>query len=316
EVEAAEQVPEQELPLVLLPLKDYIYLSYNPLDTFTDLIQVAEGQYGSVYSARMASQIDTDSDLIAVKKVPIPVNGTPKIAQLKHELNIMSKVRHIHILANDGLFFDYAESALWVRMELMDRSLADVLALGDEDLVIEEPVMARLASDILLALVFLNENGIAHRDVRSDNLLINADGVLKLADFSNAVRFSSRDPTVYGIVGIHHWQAPEVRKGHYDASKVDVWSLGATIWECAEMIPPFTDIDDPAALGVRWPPLTRRDQLSHDFHDFLRLCSEPSSQRPLPSKLVRTPFIQRACPREDILDFLNLCRSIEEGLQQ
>lgn len=140
---------KNELPLVLLPLREYIYIEYEPREMFSNLQEVAQGQYGSVYAAHMASGVLGSPDpVVAVKKVPIPANGTPKIGQLRHELGLMSLVRHKHILAADGLFFDFADDTLWIRMELMERSLADVLDLSEVGLVLEEHVIARFASDV------------------------------------------------------------------------------------------------------------------------------------------------------------------------
>lgn len=76
------------------------------------------------------------------------------------------------------------------------------------------------------------------------------------------------------------------RGGTYHALKVDVWSLGATVWETAQSEPPFTDIQDPRQFGDRWPSLTHPEIYSRSFHDFLRLCSEPAATRPDPSDLL------------------------------
>ena len=140
---------QKTLPAVLATtLQDYIYLDFDPREMFTDLQEVAQGQYGSVYAAHVCSGVLGSQDsLVAVKKVPIPVQGTPKIGQLQHELALMSQVRHKHILATDGLFFDFVEDVLWIRMELMERSLADVVVLSEEGLHLEERVIARLTSD-------------------------------------------------------------------------------------------------------------------------------------------------------------------------
>lgn len=71
-----------------------------------------------------------------------------------------------------------------------------------------------------------------------------------------------------------------MRDGVYDARKVDVWSLGATVWEMAETEPPFIGIDDPQQIPDTWPDLSQPEIYSRSFHDFLSLCSKPSSSRP------------------------------------
>lgn len=76
------------------------------------------------------------------------------------------------------------------------------------------------------------------------------------------------------------------RRKPYNALKVDVWSLGATVWETAESEPPFADVQDPRQIGDRWPSLSQPEIYSRSFHDFLRLCSEPPSSRPDPSALL------------------------------
>ena len=74
-------------------------------------------------------------------------------------------------------------------------------------------------------------------------------------------------------------------RGPYDPLKVDVWSLGATVWEMAEAQPPFAEIQDPRKIGNQWPSLTQPEVYSRSFHDFLRLCSQTSSVRPKPHVL-------------------------------
>jgi len=179
--------------------------------------------------------------------------------------------------------------------------------------MVQERMIARFASDVLLALEYLQKRHISHRDVRSDNLLLNKDGVLKIADFSNAVQVAPETPECTGAAGVIYWQAPEMRtSGPYNALKVDVWSVGATVWETAQAEPPFANIQDPRLMGDRWPSLHRPEIYSRSFHEFLRLCSEPSSSRPDPSELLNTPFIRNACGRPVNVQLLSQCRAIEE----
>jgi len=235
---------------------------------------------------------------------------------LQRELTLMKGIRSEFVLGMDALYVDLVEDSLWIRMELMERSLTDVVTLVNEGLMVQERMMARFASDVLMALEYLQTHNIAHRDLRSDNLLINRDGILKIADFSNAMRVTPEEPTCSGATGVIYWQAPEMRSGPYDPLKVDVWSLGATVWEMAEAQPPFASVQDPRQIGDQWPPLTQPEVYSRSFHEFLRLCSQASSSRPNPHELSDTPFIRNACGRPVIIHTLSQCRAIEERMLQ
>lgn len=84
--------------------------------------------------------------------------------------------------------------------------------------------------------------------------------------------------------------------GPYNALKVDVWSLGATIWELAQAEPPFSDLTDPRQFGDQWPELSQPEIYSRSFHDFLNLCSKPSSSRPEPHELLNVSSLYPPFP--------------------
>lgn len=71
------------------------------------------------------------------------------------------------------------------------------------------------------------------------------------------------------------------RSGPYDPLKIDVWSVGAIMWEIAEATPPFFNSQRPAE---RWPLVSN---VYHPWlHEFLYLCSEPAQSRPSPKELL------------------------------
>ncbi|KAF8549826.1 kinase-like protein [Imleria badia] len=343
---------------LLAQLQPYI-TSRDPASCFTNLVEIAEGESGSVFAARIASSsadegeqdsterpITPGTSHVAIKRIPLPplasspslLDDSPvsnKLVLVSHELSLLKNLDHEHLLLLDAIYVGSnsadAESAsavdtsLWIRMELMERSLADVIGLVAEGLALQERLIGRFASDILHGLDYLQRQHIAHRDVRSDNLLVNATGVVKLADFSNAIRVDRNAPIVSGAVGVIYWQAPEMRAGPYNALKVDVWSLGATVWELAETVPPFSTPASPSTqvsfaiqsarhIGSQWPPLTHPEHYSRTFHEFLRLCGRESAGRPCPGELLNTPFVRNACGRPVILQLLSQCRAIEESI--
>ena len=74
--------------------------------------------------------------------------------------------------------------------------------------------------------------------------------------------------------------------GYYDVRKIDVWSVGATVWEMAESEPPFIDIEDPRQLPGKWPELSQAENFSQSLHEFLSLASSPPSSRPSANDLL------------------------------
>ncbi|KAF5376046.1 hypothetical protein D9615_007666 [Tricholomella constricta] len=338
------------LSAVVAPLEDFIDETVDPRDFYLDLQEIAEGESGSVFAARLTDKnihrlrlpplvkaLDNDdlangrTTLVAIKSVAILPSGSPKLIDLERELSLMKGLWHDNVLSMDAVYVDLVEDTLWIRMELMERSLADIIGLVGQGLILQDRTIARFAGDVLLALEYLQSQRIAHRDVRSDNLLLNSKGILKLSQcilsllVLNEAEFEFLQPTFPMLFRSHEnhqyaqiwpaWRtgrhAPEVRVPPYNALKVDVWSLGATIWEMAESEPPFAETQQ---FGDRWPPLSKPQLYSPAYHDFLRLCSEPPSSRPAPSELKKTPFISNACGRPVIIQLISQCMAIEQAL--
>ena len=109
--------------------------------------------------------------------------------------------------------------------------------------------------------------------------------ILQVSSTGRHLRFEGMDEkSCVRLNGTH--TSIHVYRGAYNALKVDVWSLGATIWELAETEPPFSDVTDPRQLGTELPPLLQPEDYSRSFHDFLNLCSRPSASRPDPHELL------------------------------
>ena len=160
------------LSAVVAPLEEFIDECVDPRDHYLDLKEIAEGESGSVYSAylnpatasklRLSPLIKAKDEeemaqhpeqvkLVAIKSVAIVPSGSPKLVDLQRELTLMKGLPgHENVLGMDGVYVDLVEDSLWVRMELMERSLADMVGLVGDGLMLPDRMLARFASDVRL----------------------------------------------------------------------------------------------------------------------------------------------------------------------
>ncbi|CAN0893461.1 Mitogen-activated protein kinase kinase kinase 1 [Linum grandiflorum] len=133
-------------------------------------------------------------------------------------------------------------------------------------------------------------------DIKCANILVDANGSVKLADFGLAKATKLND--VKSMKGTASWMAPEVvnRKNQGYGLPADIWSLGCTVLEMLTHRIPYSDLEPMQALfriGRGVPP-TVPDSLSEDARDFILQCLQVNPDgRPTAARLLDHPFVQR-----------------------
>eukprot|EP01103_Thecamoeba_quadrilineata_P001442 TRINITY_DN1129_c0_g1_i1.p1 TRINITY_DN1129_c0_g1~~TRINITY_DN1129_c0_g1_i1.p1 ORF type:complete len:1203 (-),score=327.68 TRINITY_DN1129_c0_g1_i1:664-4272(-) len=280
--------------------------------------ELAAGSGGTIYKGVFLPS----NEIVAVKIVPLPEDEP--IADILYELNILKRCNHPNIVKIYGAYQKGPE--IFISMELCGGgSVTDVFRLASEPL--SEPQIALICREMLKALDYLHSNKIIHRDVKGVNTLLTNDGSVKLVGFGVATQLSTEKDKARTFVGTPYWMAPEVIEAKsgiasYD-EKADIWALGITCIELAEVNPPLSDVTPMRVLfqiPARDPPqLQNPSQWSPNFSNFLSLCLQKDPrQRKSARELLQHPFVQNCKDKAILVDLLNLKQKLErdqEGLE-
>ena len=106
-------------------------------------------------------------------------------------------------------------------------------------------------AEILLGLEYIHSKGIVYRDLKPENVLLDIDGHLKLADFGLSKNLPSPDSLTNSFCGSPEYMSPEMLIGSGHGFAVDYYSLGAILFEMLTGLPPFYS--------------TERDKMYHDI---------------------------------------------------
>ncbi|KAF2868941.1 hypothetical protein BDV95DRAFT_609203 [Massariosphaeria phaeospora] len=196
---------------------------------------IGKGTFGRVY---LGMNITT-GELIAVKQVEVNAKAAGQdkdkikelVKSLDQEIDTMQHLDHANIVQYLGC--ERKEYSISIFLEYIPGgSVGSCLRKHGK---FEECVVSSLTRQTLLGLAYLHREGILHRDLKADNILLDLDGTCKISDFG----ISKKSDNIYGnditnsMQGSVFWMAPEVirAQGQGYSAKVDIWSLGCVVLE-------------------------------------------------------------------------------------
>ncbi|KAK6937991.1 Protein kinase domain [Dillenia turbinata] len=224
-------------------------------DSFEKLDKIGQGTYSNVYRAR---DLETGK-IVAMKKVRF-VNMDPESVRfMAREISILRRLDHPNVMKLEGLVTSRISSSLYLVFEYMEHDLAGLAARPG--IKFSETQIKCYMKQLLCGLEHCHGQGVLHRDIKGSNLLVDNNGVLKIADFGLATCFTpgQNQPLTSRVVTLWY-RAPELLLGCTDYGvAVDMWSAGCIL----------------AELFAGKPIMPGRTEVEQ-MHKIFKLCGSPS----------------------------------------
>ncbi|XP_048506774.1 serine/threonine-protein kinase 10 isoform X2 [Athalia rosae] len=282
-----------------------IKMDCDPEEFWEMIGELGDGAFGKVYKA----QSKQTQQLAAAKMCAL--EGEDDLSDFMIEIDILSECKHPNVVELHEAYF--MEGKLWMLIEYCDGGALDSIMVELEKALTEAQI-AYICQHMTQGLAFLHKSKVIHRDLKAGNVLLTMAGGVKLADFGVSAKNKHTLQKHDTFIGTPYWMAPEVvlcetfRDNPYDF-KVDIWSLGITLIEFAQMEPPNHEMSPMRVLlkiqKSDPPRLDQPGKWSRDFNDFVAkaLIKDPAT-RPTADELLKHPFINRNLDAKPVRDLL------------
>ncbi|EHB06789.1 Serine/threonine-protein kinase 10, partial [Heterocephalus glaber] len=271
---------------------EHVRRDLDPNEVWEIMGELGDGAFGKVYKAK-----NKETGALAAAKV-IETKSEDELEDYIVEIEILATCDHPYIVKLLGAY--YHDGKLWIMIEFCPGGAVDAIML-ELDRGLTEPQIQVVCRQMLEALNFLHGKKIIHRDLKAGNVLMTLEGDIRLADFGvsakNLKTLQKRD----SFIGTPYWMAPEVvlcetmKDTPYDY-KADIWSLGITLIEMAQIEPPHHELNPMRVLlkiAKSDPPtLLAPSKWSAEFRDFLKVALDKNPEtRPNAAQLLEHPFV-------------------------
>ncbi|KVH91420.1 serine/threonine-protein kinase EDR1-like isoform X1 [Cynara cardunculus var. scolymus] len=205
--------------------------------------RIGIGSYGEVYRS------EWNGTEVAVKKFMNQDISGDALTQFKGEVEIMLRLRHPNVVLFMGAVTHPPN--LSILTEFLPRGSLFKL-LHRSNVQLDEKRRMRMALDVAKGMNYLHTSNpiIVHRDLKTPNLLVDKNWVVKVCDFGMSRMKHNTFLSSKSTAGTPEWMAPEVLRNEPSNEKCDVYSFGVILWELATLRIPWTEMNSMQVVGA------------------------------------------------------------------
>ena len=259
-------------------------------ENYKNIEIIGQGMYGKVYKSLNINE----NKYYAIKSLNFKDISSKERLNIEREVNLLKELKHPNIVLYKDSFIS-KDNYFNIVTTFCEGGDMYKKIFKENNIYFEENRIINWIVQLLLGLSYIHDKKIVHRDIKTKNIFIQNENVLRIGDFGIA-KFFGQTQTTNKIVGTPLYMAPECFKQNNKYSfKSDIWSLGCCIYEMCNLKHAFEGKFFPAVSvkiseGKR-APLNKK--YSEDLKNLVDSMLDLNyNKRPNISKILKMPFIR------------------------
>ncbi|KAH9597873.1 Protein kinase domain [Trypanosoma melophagium] len=262
------------------------------MDKFTKVRNIGKGNMGACVLARN----NEDGKFYVIKQVDLSKMNRKERQQSLNEAHVLSSLRHPNIINYVDSFISRRSDHLCIVMEFADSGDLSSRIKKSYGVNFRESQVLDWLIQMVLSLSYIHQRKILHRDIKSQNVFLTSQNVVKLGDFGIARTLIGTYDQAKTFVGTPYYLSPElILERPYD-HRSDVWALGVVLYELLTLKHPFNANSMKGLmqriLKVQYDPVPQI--YTTEIRNIVpRLLTKEPSQRIKLEELLELPIVQR-----------------------
>ncbi|KAL4227083.1 Serine/threonine-protein kinase Nek4 [Mactra antiquata] len=260
------------------------------IDQFEYIRNIGKGSYGEVALARHKR----DRKQYVLKKINLKKASARERRSAEQEAKLLSKLKHPNIVSYKDSF--EKEGFLYIAMQFCEGGDLYNKLKEQKGTLLDERQLVEWFVQIAMALQYMHERNILHRDLKTQNIFLTKSKIIKVGDLGIARVLDNSSDMATTLIGTPYYMSPELFSNKPYNHKSDVWALGCCVYEMMTLKHAFNAKDMNSLvykiLRGKMPPMPK--QYGQELVALIRsMLHQDPAKRPTVNRILRDPYIKK-----------------------